>query len=159
MGNVHDLFRTRAVMTRNAEALLTLAMREIPPADAARAEFEEALRNVLQNPNADLSLTTDELDHAEYFLRIMNGWTDVKRQEALLVSLMRLHADTGWDLLIDERIHRFAAKGPQAYLTYLNVVGVVALAWQVKMHSHFRIILDDAAFRIHYPSATKPRSA
>lgn len=128
--------------TRRDELML-MALREVPDDYPRRSRFEEAVRDVVQHPvNTDFDLTTDELDQVGYFLRLLaEEWTALKRQEALLVSLMRLKRETGWDLIEDPRINGLARRGPAVYLTYLHVIGAVALAWQVHVHPR-DIILD-----------------
>ena len=160
MGQVIALFTSQGLKTRNAGELLELALCELTREDPFRGHFNTALRQVLDGAQADLSHTRDQLDHLDYFLTVLNENSSLQRQEAFLVSLMRLHRDTGWDLLADERIRSFARRGPRLYLTYLNVLGVIALAWQVKRYGNFGIILEEAVFRQHYPPTTKkPRSA
>ncbi len=146
MGDVIDLSQRRRIVTRK-DQLIAIAMRAVPEDDPIRAEYEAGIRELVMKPvNTNFDLTTFELDHVEYFLRAISSHTELKRDEAFLVSVIRMQKQTKWAFLEDPRIVRFARLGPAQYLTHLHVMGTLALAWQV--HAHPRdIILQEHVFR------------
>lgn len=146
MGDLVDLSERRKIVTRR-DRLVAIAMSPVPAGHESRAGFEAAVRELVMNPvNADFDLHTDELDNVEFFLRLTLARSELERDEALLVSIMRLQRQTKWNFLEDPRIARFARLGPAQYLTYLQVMGTIALAWQV--HTHPRdTILQEEVFR------------
>jgi len=146
MGDVIELSPRRCIVTRK-DQLIAIVMRSVPEDHSSRAEYEAAVRELVMEPvNANFDLTTVELDHVEFFLRTISNHTELKRDEALLVSVIRMQKQTKWAFLEDPRIVRFARLGPAQYLTYLHVMGTLALAWQV--HAHPRdIVLQVAVLR------------
>lgn len=146
MGDLVELSQRRRIVTRK-DQLIAIAMKSVPEDSTSRAEYEAAVRELVMEPmNTNFDLTTDELDNVEFFLRLTLARSELERDEALLVSIMRMQHETKWNFLEDRRVVRYARLGPAQYLTYLQVMGTLALAWQV--HTHPRdIILQEGVFR------------
>lgn len=148
-------FVSRKQVEERIEAIMRLAMRNIDPEYQMWDVISDAVLAAVRQPFIRLTAFTDE--HMRTLFRTCTDLDERRRNgepyvlaEAVIVSLARLHRETGTDLEKLWNVLSGTGRMGESPLFARDALGVVAMAWQISAHPENVVLSSEEYNKLRY---------